>query len=175
MGRPAGQPDALSLVIERSLGRRRLASVLVEAAIWSRWEAAVGPQVAARARPDGLREGVLTVRVASAPWMAELSFLKPALLARINGVLGRPAGAPLVTDLRLTAGPLPPLAEPPAKRPALPPLSAEQGRLVDDITREVADPMLREAIGRALGRALARQALAAEAPAGQPPGARGRR
>lgn len=160
MARPRGQPDALGRVIERSLGRRRLASVLVEATLWSRWEDAVGPQVAARARPDGLRDGVLTLRVASAPWMAELSFLKPALLARINGVLGSPAGAPLVTDLRLSPGPLPRLPDGPPPRRPLPPLSAEQGRLVDEVTRDVADPALREAIGRALGRALARQAVA---------------
>ncbi len=160
MGRHPGQPDALGRVIERSLGRRRLASVLTEATIWSRWEDAVGSQVAARARPDGLREGVLTLRVASAPWMAELSFRKPALLAKINGVLGAPADTPLVTDLRLSPGPLPRLPDRPAPLRPLPPLSAEQGRLVDEVTREVADPALREAIGRALGRALTREALA---------------
>ncbi len=172
MTRPLRTPDPLGSVLERALGRRRLASVLTEAALASRWEEAVGPQVAAKARPDGLRDGVLTVRVASAPWMAELSFLKPALLARINAAVGAPVDAPLVRDLRLAPGRLPPL---PAHRPALlalPPLTAEQGRLIDDITREVDDPLLRAAIGRVLTRALPREALARQeaGAAGTPPG-----
>lgn len=160
MTRPSRKPDLLGSVLELALGRRRLASVLAEATIESRWEEAVGPQVAARARPDGLRNGVLTVRVASAPWMTELSFLKPALLARINAAAGATAEAPIVTDLRLAPGRLPPPPVRPAAPLVLPPLSAEQGRLIDDITREVDDPLLRAAISRILERALAREALA---------------
>ncbi|HWP34592.1 MAG TPA: DUF721 domain-containing protein, partial [Thermodesulfobacteriota bacterium] len=113
MDRDSTRPDPLGAVLQRALGRRRLAAVLTEATIAARWEEAVGPQVAARARPEGLREGVLTLRVASAPWMSELSLRKPRLLARINAVAGAPPDRPAVTDLRFVAGQVAPPAPPP--------------------------------------------------------------
>jgi hypothetical protein len=162
-------PAPLDRVLRGALEGRRLASVLVDATILERWADAVGPAVAARARPEGLRDGVLTVRVASSPWMAELAFLKPRLLDRINAALEAPAThdalagapapkAPLVTDLRLVPGlpPAPPAAPP---RPAHRPLTPDEGRLVESITGGVRDPLLRESIARALGRALARGPL----------------
>lgn len=162
-------PAPLDRVLRGALEGRRLASVLVDATILERWAEAVGPAVAARARPEGLRDGVLTVRVASSPWMAELAFLKPRLLDRINATLqasapregptGAPApNAPLVTDLRLVPGlpPAPRAAPPP---PAPRPLTPEEGRLVEAITGGVRDALLRESIARALGRALARGPL----------------
>lgn len=158
MSRRRRSPDRLGRILERSLEGRRLASVLVEAEIAARWAEAVGPQVAARARPEALRDGVLVVRVATSPWLTELAFRKPRLLERINAVAGAPAGAPVVTDLRLVSGPLPDEPPPPAaQRPRA--LTPEQGRLVEAITRECDDPGVREAIGRALARALTTRPL----------------
>ncbi len=114
MARRPRSPDRLGRILERTLEGRRLASVLVEADIAARWAEAVGAQVAARARPEALKDGVLVVRVASSPWLTELTFRKPRLLERINAVAGAPADAPVVTDLRLVAGPLPAQAPRPA-------------------------------------------------------------
>lgn len=154
MARGPRRPDRLGRILERTLEGRRLGAVLVEAEIATRWAEAVGPQVAARARPEALRDGVLVVRVVSSPWLTELAFRKPRLLERINAV----AGGQVVTDLRLVSGPLP---ETPA--PAPPPvpsaLTPEQGRLVDAIARECPDPTVRESIARALARALGRKPL----------------
>jgi hypothetical protein len=55
---------------------------------WQVWDEAVGPQVAARARPVRIREGVLEVRVDSPAWMQQLQLLKPKILARLNERLG---------------------------------------------------------------------------------------
>src|SRR5512145_1431027 len=143
MSRRSRSPDRLGRILERTLEGRRLASVLVEAEIAARWTEAVGAQVAARARPGMLKDGVLVVRVATSPWLTELAFRKPRLLERINAVAGGSAGASVVTDLRLLAGPLPPQApHRAARRP--PALTPEQGRLVDAITRECPDPAVRE-------------------------------
>ncbi len=158
MARRPRSPDRLGRILERTLEGRRLASVLVEADIAARWAEAVGAQVAARARPEALKDGVLVVRVASSPWLTELTFRKPRLLERINAVAGAPADAPVVTDLRLVAGPLPAQAPRPAP-PTPAPLTPEQGRLVDAITRDCPDPTLRESIARALVRALGRGPL----------------
>lgn len=158
MARRTRVPDRLGQVLERTLEGRRLGSVLVEAEIAAGWAEAVGPQVAARARPEMLRDGVLVVRVASSPWLTELAYRKPRLLERINAIAGASPGAPVVADLRLVAGPLPPVAPRAATRAARA-LTPEQGRLVEAITRECADPTVRESIARALSRALAARPL----------------
>jgi hypothetical protein len=46
------------------------------------WRAIVGERIAARTRVASLSKGVLTIRVASAAWSTELSFLETDLLAR---------------------------------------------------------------------------------------------
>jgi hypothetical protein len=151
MRRGPARPERLDRVLQESLGGRRLATLLADAEIIARWAEVVGPAVAARARPEALRDGVLVVRVASSPWMTELSFLKPALLARLHAL----AGGPHVTDIRLVAGALPAAPPPPSPPPSAAPLSPEQGRRVEALTAEVRDPLLKEAIARAYGRALA--------------------
>ncbi len=69
----------------------------------TRWTEVVGERVAARAWPDGLKNGVLHVRVANAAWMQELSFLRDALAEKANRVVDD-GGAPLVHSVRLHVG-----------------------------------------------------------------------
>ncbi len=45
----------------------------------------VGPQIAAVTQPESVSaDGVLRVRVATAPWATELSLMTPRILARVN-------------------------------------------------------------------------------------------
>ncbi len=49
------------------------------------WHRIVGPQIAAVTQPEGVtRDGILMVRVATAPWANELSMMTPRIIARIN-------------------------------------------------------------------------------------------
>jgi predicted nucleic acid-binding Zn ribbon protein len=52
------------------------------------WDAAVGPEVAKRARATAFRDGALVVEVTSSTWMNELTFLKPVILDRLAAELG---------------------------------------------------------------------------------------
>ncbi len=73
----------------RSLLRQQgLAGKMEEYRAWQVWDAVVGPQIATRARPIRLREGVLEVRVEQAVWMQQLQLMKPQILARLNERLG---------------------------------------------------------------------------------------
>ena len=65
------------------------------------WVEIVGDRVAARAWPDGLRDGVLSVRVANSAWMHELSFLREAVTRRANELVGPPR---LVREVRFHLG-----------------------------------------------------------------------
>ena len=98
-----------SLGIDRKTIRKYLAPAIVagiepggEPLSVEQWAELVGPQIAAVTAPESVTpDGVLRVRVASAPWANELSLMAPKILARLNaGRSGR------VKEIRWTPGPL---------------------------------------------------------------------
>ncbi len=125
---------------------------LDEGKIWLVWDAAVGAQIAAKARPVSFHDGTLTVAVVSAPWMQQLTFLKKGILEKLNARLGRD----LVRDIYLKAG----TPEPPAPRPEVPRnrvrslAGAEKARIAEQ-SSFITDPELREAVAHLLARHLA--------------------
>ena len=52
------------------------------------WDEVVGTQIAARTRPERIRDGVLEVCVDQPVWMQQLQLPKPQLLAKLNDKLG---------------------------------------------------------------------------------------
>jgi predicted nucleic acid-binding Zn ribbon protein len=75
---------------------RRLGAPTASAlgAVFSQWEEAVGPSVAAHARPVSLADGVLVVVVDQPGWATQLRYLSTDLLQRLadvagDGVVGR--------------------------------------------------------------------------------------
>src|SRR5262249_17937672 len=59
-----------------------------------------GARVAVRAWPDGLKNGVLFVRVTNSAWLQELGFLREPLARAANQAIG----APLVREVHLHLG-----------------------------------------------------------------------
>jgi predicted nucleic acid-binding Zn ribbon protein len=66
--------------------------------IYANWPRLVGNDVARNSRPLKLRNGTLTLAVANATWMQQLTMLKPTLLQAINDNLGQG----IVFDIKLT-------------------------------------------------------------------------
>jgi predicted nucleic acid-binding Zn ribbon protein len=64
------------------------------------WERAVGPAIAACARPVRERDGVLSVACESAVWAHELTLMQSSLLRSLNEALG----AQTLHELRCRAG-----------------------------------------------------------------------
>jgi predicted nucleic acid-binding Zn ribbon protein len=64
------------------------------------WGEAVGPAIAAAARPVAEREGAVTVACEAAVWAAELELLAAELVPRLNGLLG----GETVRELRCRTG-----------------------------------------------------------------------
>jgi predicted nucleic acid-binding Zn ribbon protein len=85
------RPTRLGDVLRGALERLPFARQLADYALWSHWDAVVGPTVARHARPQRLQRGVLVVVVDSVEWMQELQFLKHELRERLNARLGRAA------------------------------------------------------------------------------------
>jgi len=52
------------------------------------WDEVVGQQIAARARPERIRDGILEVCVDQPTWMQQLQLLKPQILTKLNARLG---------------------------------------------------------------------------------------
>lgn len=88
--------DAMASWLARSGLRRRLE----QAQVVADWPGLVGPQIASVTEPESVTpDGVLRVRVATAPWASELSLMTPRILARLNA--GRRAR---ITEIRWIAG-----------------------------------------------------------------------
>ena len=103
-----------SLIVDM-LQKRGLEDKVREYRTWQIWDETVGPQIAARARPVRIREGVLEIRVDQPVWMQQLQLMKPKILGRLNERLG----GGILKDLFLRQGriPPPPVLAPPPKPP----------------------------------------------------------
>jgi hypothetical protein len=98
--RARSELDAAALVV-RVLDAYGIDRDVREHRIVLSWGAIVGERIAHRTWPDGLRDGVLSVRVANSAWLQELTFLKQPIIARANELTGDP---PLVREVRFHLG-----------------------------------------------------------------------
>lgn len=82
---------------------RRLGAPTASAlgAVFSRWEEAVGPEVAAHSRPVAVTGGVLRVAVDHPGWATQLRYLATTLLGRVEEVAG--AGVVRRIDIQVEA------------------------------------------------------------------------
>ena len=137
------QPLAIAGLLDTVFNGLPLEKRLREARIWLVWNEAVGAQVAAKAGPVSLRDGVLTVRVAGSAWLQQLSMLKFEMIDQLNTA----AGETIVRDIFFKqGGPVAPEQERPAERRRRRKLSpAEKERLLE-MTEAVADPELRDTL-----------------------------
>ena len=147
MPRPMAIADLLTAAFHGKPAGKRLE----EGRIWLIWDAAVGPQIAGRARPVSFRDGVLTVAVASAPWMQQLTFLKKGMIEKLNERLG----GELVRDIYLKAG-LPETSTPQSKiaEKKSRPLKAHEKQRIAEETASIPDPELREGFASLFARHL---------------------
>lgn len=115
-----------------------------------RWRSLVGDRIGERTRPGSLRDGCLTIYVASAVWAQELSLLSTTILERLvrDGLA--------VKELRFRVGDI---GEPPEKRPLIekaPAAKAELPKALAERLAHIEDPALRAAIAEAASYSLGR-------------------
>jgi hypothetical protein len=146
--------------IAAALAMRGLQAPVREHRLITEWRDMVGDRVAARTWPDGLKDRVLWVRVASSAWLHELTLLKAQLIAGIDAVLGAP---PVVADIRFHLGARKQVDDddliaraamarrrPPPKppKPLPPPASGEARAKIEREAATVADDELRALIAQ---------------------------
>jgi predicted nucleic acid-binding Zn ribbon protein len=95
-------PTPLAEALASYFKQAGLTKRVQQAGIIEEWAELVGPQIASVTAPDSITpDGVLRVRVATAPWANELSLMTPKILARLNaGRSGR------VKEIRWMPGPI---------------------------------------------------------------------
>ena len=79
-------PRPLAVALGNLTGALAPASTL--ARVQEVWEAAVGPAIAAAARPTAEHEGLVTVTCDASVWAQELELMSDALVAMLNTALG---------------------------------------------------------------------------------------
>jgi hypothetical protein len=141
--------EQVGSLLKQVLGAQGLADRLSRYQAWLIWDKLVGEQIAHRARPLRIRQGVLEVQVDHPVWMQQLQMLKPKILEKLNQQIPN-AG---ITDIYLRrAQSLPPRLPPaPEAAPAkwreieLSPAELEQ---IEERAREIKDPELRQELKR---------------------------
>jgi predicted nucleic acid-binding Zn ribbon protein len=83
--------------MRRLVDDRGWAATVTSAAVAARWDALVGPEIAARCQPESLRDGELVLAAQSTAWATQLRLLVPKLMTRITAELG----AGVVTRIRV--------------------------------------------------------------------------
>jgi hypothetical protein len=145
--RQRGGPIPLADILRERFSQLGWERKMREQEILSRWDEAVGPQIAGRTRPVAVRNRRLTVAVDNPAWAQQLSFLKKDLLRRFETLLG----AGVIEDIFLTSGPVehePEESAPPELEEI--PVTPETVRAIDDEASRISDVDLREAFRNTL-------------------------
>jgi predicted nucleic acid-binding Zn ribbon protein len=98
---PEHEPRPVADSLDRLAGRLGAPRSSVLAAIFSRWEDLVGPDIAAHSQPISLRQKVLVLSVDHPAWATQLQYLTSELLSRIESA----AGPGEVREIRLKVAP----------------------------------------------------------------------
>ena len=98
------RPAKVGEIISESLEQGFLGLAREMVRVFEVWDKAVGAYNAAKARPDSIKNGRLTVLVASPVWIDHFGYLKAQFVEKINEALG----TPLVKDIVFRVGPFEP-------------------------------------------------------------------
>jgi predicted nucleic acid-binding Zn ribbon protein len=103
--RPDGEPHAddprpIGPAVDRFVQRFGGVRAATLEAVFSHWEEAVGPGVAAHTHPLSLRDGTLVVAVDNPAWATQLRLLHGELVSRLAAVVGEGAVTRLEVRVR---------------------------------------------------------------------------
>jgi len=152
---PWREPAPLRSVLLDGARKWGLDHPMETAQVFEGWRELVGEQVADRCEPASLGKGVLKVWAASAAWAAELKYLAPEVIRRVNAGVGRE----VVRELRVALRPpakssqgSPAAVGPERSRPSPQPhdVSPQVVAEADEMVRPITDERLAAATKRAV-------------------------
>ena len=153
--RGIGRIDSVSSVLEGLARRLGLESMLLENRLRRDWGSIVGEPIASNTWPDQIRYKKLYLLVHNSVWLHQLTFLKPSLIHKLNGV----AGMELITDIVLRVGELPDAghlsASPETSRATVSPPSEALIAEISAHVTTIQDPFLRDRLAQLMVQVLA--------------------
>ena len=141
-------PFKISSVISKSYAHLGIEAKLREHHIKKTWAEAVGNLIAAKSSPTRLIGATLYCAVSSAPWMSELSYQKPVIIAKLNELLGQGAVTEIVFKPGKVASRAPKAAKTPQRE-----LTNEEKGIIEETVKPVKDETLKALIKRAMEKA----------------------
>ncbi|WP_447975199.1 DUF721 domain-containing protein [Nitrospira sp. Kam-Ns4a] len=146
---------SVTSILQDLVHRYGIETKLLERRLRRCWPEIAGEVIAAHTRPDQIRYRKLYLLADSSAWLQHLTFLKPALIEKVNAT----AGSPVVTDLVLRVGEVEQVELP--KAPAASEGGAEEAGLTPEALAEaearaaaVTDPELRTRLTALMAKAL---------------------
>jgi hypothetical protein len=116
---------------------------LVELRIQQQWPALVGEPIGSHTWPTQIRFHKLYLLVENSVWLQQLTFLKPALLAKLNAE----AGSAFLTDIVLRVGEIPAQNTEPSPTPTAPQKTAASDKELAEFASHasaIQDPGIRQ-------------------------------
>lgn len=83
------EPSSIGGLLAKLAANLGVEHPIESARLFSTWATIVGPEVAAKCLPTGLKDGVLKVRTSSPAWASEFRYLAPEIIKRVNAELGK--------------------------------------------------------------------------------------
>ena len=81
-------PEKLESILGNVLSERGYLNICKEYEVVSRWKEIAGEKIAEVTECNRVEEGILYVRVSSAPWRQEIIYLKQQILIQIKNITG---------------------------------------------------------------------------------------
>jgi predicted nucleic acid-binding Zn ribbon protein len=150
---PSRTFTALSQTLDSLAAQFGLQVKLLEYRLRRDWPAIVGEQVACHTRPDAIRHRKLLLIADHSVWVQHLTFLKPALIEKVNAA----AGGTVVSDFIVRVGEVAACGdggEAAAPQPAAVEASAAEPPAIDGPPLPISDEALRAHWTSVMARAL---------------------
>ncbi|WP_222266738.1 DUF721 domain-containing protein [Modestobacter marinus] len=96
-GPGADDPQPLASLVDSLISQQDWTARTKVGSVFGRWDALVGPDIAAHCRPESLSEGELLVVAESTAWATQLRLLAPTILGKLRAGVG----GDVVTKLRV--------------------------------------------------------------------------
>src|SRR6476469_4441164 len=151
-----GTLDSFGSILSGLSKRLGLESRMLELRLQRRWRDIVGEPMASHTWPAQIRFKKLYLIVRNSVWLQQLTFLKPALLAKLNDR----AGSEMLTDIAFRVGEIPDVrAVVPEPSPHSVPVSDAAIVEAHAHAAAVQDPELRTRLASVMAEAFSRSAL----------------
>lgn len=145
------RPERIGDILKERIGALGWESRLREEEVLVGWDVAVGPRIAAHARPSHIVNRRLTVITENPVWTQQLTLLKADLLRRIAACYGPAA----VTDLYFVTGRIEPGEQPAPPAVVAPPALLALPEALETELESIRDAEVRESVRRLMLAALA--------------------